>query len=342
MADYTKADVQQWPKIDLHCHLEGAIRPETILDLYRRNHNRFLDGTVEDIRPLAQIDGDETNFFDWLPIFDFVRTAIQTEDDLVRITVEAVEDAAAQNVRYLELRYSPFFITAVNDLVPEAVVEAVAEGRRQAAERVPGTHTELILIVEQSGGVPQAESILDLAQRHRADHRGVDIAGDMTKVPLRDYGPVFTRARDAGLAITVHAGEVAPAESVRAAVEGLHAQRIGHGIRSVEDPAVLRLLRERGTLLEVCVTSNLQTRVTESLEAHPVRALRDAGVRLNINTDDPGISGIDLTDEYLLLLNDLDFTREQFAAFNRDAVDAAFTDDDIKHALHAALAEGYA
>ncbi len=341
MTPYALSEVQQWPKIDLHCHLEGAIRLETILDLYRTNHNQHLDSEVEDIRPLAQIDGDENNFFDWLPLFNFVRTAVQTEDDIVRITTEAVEDAAAQNVRYLELRYAPFFITAVNNLTPDAVVEAVVEGRQQAAGRFPDIHTELILIVEQTGGESQAKSILDLALRYRDHHRALDIAGDMTRVPLEVYGPIFTRARDEGLGITVHAGEVAPPDSVRMAVEDLHATRVGHGIRSAEDPAVMEMLLERGVLLEVCVTSNLQTRVASSLQAHPIRQLRDAGIRLNVNTDDPGISGITLTDEYHLLLTELDFTREQFSVFNHNAIDAAFTDDDIKKKLHQQIGTGY-
>lgn len=328
MSPHTESNVHQWPKLDLHCHLEGAMRPATILDLYRQNHNQHLTSTVEDIIPLVQINGTEQGFHDWLPLFDTARRAIQTQDDIVRITVEAVEDAARENVVYFELRYSPFFINEVNDLAPEAVVAAAIEGRRQAAARFPDLPVEMILIAQQTGGEAECNAVVDLAEQYRdAGHGSVDIAGDMTRLPLDLYGPIFTRAHDAGLNITVHAGELAPAYTVRTAVEELHASRVGHGIRAIDDPAVVDLLIERDILLEVCITSNLQSRAAPSLAEHPIRALNEAGVKVCINTDDPGISAITLTDEYRLALNKLGFTPEQLGQFNRNAAQAAFTDD---------------
>jgi adenosine deaminase len=335
-------EVRGWPKVDLHCHLEGALRPQTVLELLQANRGLHVGDTVEDILPLVQVTGRERSFFDWLPIFNYFMQAIHTQDDLVRVTLEAVEDAARDGVVYLELRYAPFFISGYNGLPPQAIVEAVSAAGEVAAGRF-ATPVELILIAQQSGGEQECSAVLDLALAHRdRGHRAIDIAGDMTRLPLDLYAPIFTRARDAGLGITVHAGEVAPASTVRTAVVDLHATRIGHGIRSVEDSAVIDLLLERDVLLEVCVTSNLQTRVAASLESHPIRRLVDAGVRVCVNTDDPGVSAITLTDEYVMLLNRLGFPREQFARFNRNAIRSAFTDDGTRAAALAPIERGYA
>jgi adenosine deaminase len=341
MTLYTAGEVRAWPKIDLHCHIEGALRPATVHELYQRNGGRFAGWALEDMLPYIQTTGRETSFFDWLPIFNAFMPAIQTADDMLRVTLEAIEDAYANGVIYLELRYAPFFVTHYNGLAPEAVVEAVGEARRTAAGRWP-LPVELILIVQQPGGEAEANAVLDLARRYADQgHRALDIAGDMNRLPLDVYGPIFTRARDAGLGITVHAGEVSGPETVRTAVEDLHATRVGHGIRSIEDPAVIDLLRERDILLEVCVTSNLQTRAAASLEAHPIRGLAEAGVRVSVNTDDPGVSAITLTDEYLLLLNRLSFTRGQIGQFNAEAARGAFTDGRTRDAVQAAIRQAY-
>jgi adenosine deaminase len=327
------ADIRAWPKVELHCHLEGAMRPATVRELLRRQH-----GDKADSIPI-QLTGREQSFFDWIPIFHSAIRAVQTEADITRITREAIEDAASNGVIYLELRYAPFFMQEFNGLPAEAIIEAVCEGHRQAAS-IP---TEFILIAQQSGGESECNAIVDLALKYRDQHhQAIDIAGDMTRVPLATYAPIFTRAHDAGLGATVHAGEVAPAYTVRTAVEGLHATRVGHGIRSIEDPSVVDMLKERDILLEVCISSNVQTRVVPSAADHPIRKLSDLGVRVSINTDDPGIQNIDLTGEYDLAMQTFGFTRADLGRFNRDAMRSAFTDEATRKSVIAQLEAAYA
>lgn len=330
--------VKQWPKVELHRHLEGALRVDTLLDLFQKNHGRHEGISTDELKPLVQLTGEEQSFFDWIPIFDYFMPAIQTQDDLKRITIEAVQDAASDGICYLELRYAPFFIAHYNDLAPEAIVEAVQEGLRLAQQNVD-LPTELILIAQQSGGEAEAKRIVELAQAY--DHRGVDMAGDMRKLPLDIYAPIFTEARESGLGITIHAGEVAPPESVWVAVTQLHATRIGHGIRSIEDKKLLEMLVERGILLEVCVSSNAQTHVVPSTAEHPIRELMREGVSVCVNSDDPGLQAITLTDEYNLLMREHGFTPQDFWMTNFEASVNAFTNDEVKANIQQTLEAGY-
>ncbi len=330
--------INEWPKVELHRHLEGALRLTTLLDLFQKNHKRHMDITVEELEPLVQLTGNEQSFFDWIPIFDYFMPALQTEDDLVRIIGEAVEDAAADGICYLELRYAPYFIAHYNDLQPETVVEAISEGLQQAHERVD-LPTELILIAQQSGGEAEAKHIVELAQQYQ--HSAVDMAGDMRELPLDIYAPIFSAARDAGLGVTIHAGEVAGPDSVWVAITQLHASRIGHGVRAIEDPKLLEMLVERGILLEICPSSNVQTRVVESIAAHPIRQLMLEGVSVCINTDDPSLQDITLTGEYTQLQQVHGFTSNDFWTANFEAINAAFTSEAVKQQVQQKLEAAY-
>ncbi|KAA3661705.1 MAG: adenosine deaminase [Chloroflexi bacterium] len=326
-------EVHRWPKVDLHCHLEGAIRPTTVLDLYRKNGGVYKNATLEELLPLIQVTGNERSLFDFLAKFKTILPAIKTQLDIMRIAQEVTMDAYNDGVRYLELRYSPHLLRNSTGLDVQDVVDAVTIGVRLAMQQVE-IHVEQIFIVPQFAGPQVGEEMLQLALDNRAHGvQALDLAGDIRHIGMEAYTAVFHQAYEAGLGITVHAGEAAPAESVRMAVEDLHATRIGHGIRSIEDENVISLLRERDVLLEVCVTSNLQTRVASSIETHPIRKLIEAGVRVSVNTDDPGISNITLSDEYNLLMQEKDFDFSLFNALNRDALNAAFTNDERKAAL---------
>lgn len=339
-AVYTLEEVRSWPKVDLHRHLEGALRPQTVLDLFRKNRGRYLNTPVETLLPHIQATDRDRSLFDFLAKFDFFMPCLKTEEDLVWVTTEAVEDADGDNILYLELRFCPHFIADYTGLSPRAATEAVVAGKEIAEERFR-TRVELIIIIPQYGGERIGEEAVDLALGYRnRGTRGVDIAGDIRQIGLDPYARVCQRAAAEGLGVTIHAGEIAPAETVRTAVMELHASRIGHGIRSIDDETVLALLREREVLLEVCLTSNLQTRAVASLAEHPIRRLIEAGVRVSVNTDDPGISAISLSDEYEILSNEMGFRRSLFQTLNLDALDAAFTTQERRAALRSLFEQG--
>ena len=334
----TYDEIKHWPKVDLHCHLEGSIRPTTVHELYRKNGGAHKESTLEELLPLIQVTGKEQNLFDFLAKFKTIFPAIKTQDDLVRITQEAIEDAYNDGVIYLELRYSPHLLSNYSGMLTQDVADAVIAGVNQAVQSY-AIHVEQILIIPQIAGPQVGEEILQLAlDNYSRGVRALDLAGDHREIGMEAYTAVFQQASEAGLGVTIHAGEAAPAESVRMAVENLHATRIGHGIRSIEDENVVALLRERNVLLEVCVTSNLQTHVASSIDAHPIRKLIEAGVRISINTDDPAISNITLSDEYLMLMQELNFEKSLFQTLNRDALTAAFTTAERQAELQSATA----
>ncbi|HIC88085.1 MAG TPA: adenosine deaminase [Anaerolineae bacterium] len=336
-------DIATLPKTHLHLHLEGAIRPTTILDLYHRQGGVFADLTLDQVVARAQMTPADTSFLDFVKKFEFIMPCLREPDDLVRITREIITDADADGVKYVELRFCPHFIEALAGIPVLASIEAVIEGVRQGMADHPDVASTLTLIIDQTRGNAAGEEAVRWAARYREQGvSGVDIAGDPNVYPLTEYEPACKLARDLGIGITVHAGETQGPQTVRIAVERLHATRIGHGIRAAEDPAVLDLLLAREITLEVSVSSNVYTRSVPSLEAHPLPRLLAAGVRVTFNTDDPGIFNLTLSEEYALLQRTFGLTLADFHRANLHAVDAAFVGEGHKAALRAAIEAGYA
>lgn len=336
-------DLRALPKAHLHIHLEGAIRPETVLDLYQRQGGAFASLSLEAVRRRMQMAPDGEDFGDFLDKFAFILGCQDQPEDLVRIAREAVEDAHSDGVRYVELRFSPHFIEPRSAISAEAAIEAVAQGARAGMADHPDTVATLTLIIDQRRGPADAGDAVRWAVRYRdLGVTAIDIAGDPMVVPLGEYAGACAAARNGGLGLTVHAGELQGPESVRVAVEELGATRIGHGIRSIEDPTVIDLLKEREVTLEVSVTSNLYTGAAPSLEAHPLPRLMAAGVRVTINSDDPAIFDTTLSREYQIIQDAFRLTVSDFRRTNFHAIDAAFVALEQRDALRAAFERAYA
>jgi adenosine deaminase len=336
-------NLHSFPKAHLHIHLEGAIRPETVLDLYRRTGGPYEELTLDEVRKRMLMAPDGEDFGDFLDKFQFILGCQDEPEDLARIAREAIEDAYRDGVRYVELRFSPHFIEPRSAISAEAAIEAVAEGARVGMVDYPDVVATLMIIIDQRRGLADAKDAVCWAADYRdVGVTAVDIAGDPSVIPLRDYEPACKLARGKGLFLTVHAGELQGSDSVREAVEILGARRIGHGIRSVEDPAVVDLLLEREVTLEVCVTSNLFTRAAPSLEAHQLPRLMEAGVRVTLSSDDPSIFDTTLSQEYALVQDAFGLTLSDFRRMNLHAIDAAFVGPRRRAALRASFEQAYA
>ena len=286
-----------FPLIDLHRHLEGCVRLKTMLEL-ADEHGLPLPGrTVEALTPHVVIDGPLGELVEFLNKLHWMISVLTDTAACRRIAYESVADAAGEGIDYLELRFSPRFMAQPHGLRPEAVVEAVIDGVRAGA-RDHGVTVQLIGILSRTFGPEACREELEALLAHRSAIRALDLAGDEARWPGELFAEHFKRGREAGWQITVHAGEAGSAHNVRYAIEELGATRIGHGIRAVDDPALLDLIRERGIGLEVNLTSNLQTNTVPSLAAHPLAFFLDQGLLASINTDDPVISGIDLAYEF--------------------------------------------
>jgi adenosine deaminase len=326
-----------YPLVELHRHLDGNVRVGTVLDLARQHGLELPAWTVEGLRPHVQVMGREAGLMQFIAKFALVRRVIADYDAVRRIVRENLEDAAGEGIDYIELRFSPWFMGEEHGLDTFGVVEAACDALEEACGVIP-VQAKLIGIISRHYGPEIGRVELEAAIRCR--HRGVvalDLAGDEANFPGELFVRHFQEARDAGLRTVAHAGEAAGAASVRQAVLELGAERIGHGIRAVEDPAVLDLLAERRIALEVCPTSNLQTSTVRDYRSHPLPALLRRGLAVTLNTDDPGISGIDLAHEYRIASEELGLSGAEIRQIQENALEAAFLAPEERTELLAAL-----
>jgi adenosine deaminase len=307
--------------IDLHRHLEGTLRVDTTLELARRIGHPLA--TAPDPVDLLVADGPLGGLLPFLAKVDAAPSAFVRPQDWVRAARECVQDAAAEGLTYLEIRVSPWFIQQETGLVPEEVVDAVVEGAGAASKEF-GLPVALIGTLLRDLGPERAhDQVATLLSRPGA-FCAVDLAGNEAGVPAADFAGAFAVARDAGLRVTVHAGEAAGPGSVWDAVTHLGAERIGHGVRSAEDPALLEYLAAHGVTLEVALTSNLHTSVARSYREHPIHRLLAAGVPVALCTDDPRASAVTLPGEYEAAASEAGLSDAQLAAIAEYARAAAF------------------
>lgn len=275
---------------------------------------------------------DARNLEDYLTRFDITLSVMQTAASLERIAYELAEDAAAEGVRYIEIRYSPVLNTR-HDLSLEEAVEAPLRGIERA-QRDHGIVSRLIICALRnlSPGISMELARLAVAYNGRGV-AGFDLAGGERGHPASVHADAFAHARDHGLACTCHAGEGAGAESVREAVYACGATRIGHATRLIEDEALTEELNERRVALEICLTSNVQTRAAASYEAHPFRRYFDAGLNVVLNTDNRLMSGTTLTDEYVHAAEHLDFSFDELCAVALNGFESAFLSESERATL---------
>lgn len=279
---------EPFPKIELHVHLEGTVRPDTLRAIAKRNDYALPD----DLESLYRF----RDFAHFIEVFVLTLGALQRYDDFRQIVVEYAEEARTHGCVYLEGIFAP---RIVHGLDPDEVFSGYCDGAEEARE-LHGVEVRL------TPDIPRDEYSLEDAlatARYARKYRdqgvvGIGLGGAEAGFPPEPYAEAFALAREGGLASVPHAGETAGAESVRGALDALGADRIRHGIRSVEDPGLVAELAARGTVLDVCPFSNVRTGVVRSLEQHPLPQLVAAGVRCSISTDDPAMFDTDLTRDY--------------------------------------------
>lgn len=322
-----------YPLVELHRHLDGNVRIETVLDLARQHGLDLPAWTAEELRPHVQIMEREPSLVHFIAKFALLRRVMVNYDAVRRIVRENLEDAVREEIDYIELRFSPYFMGEEHGLDTFGVAEAACEALEEARGRLP-VKAKLIGIISRHYGPEIGKIELEAAIRFR--DRGIvalDLAGDEAHYPGELFVDHFARAREAGLHVIAHAGEATGPESVRQAVLKLEAERIGHGIRASEDPAVVDLLVERGIPLEVCPTSNLHTSTVPNYRSHPLPALLARGVAATLNTDDPSISGIDLAHEYRVAAEELGLAERDLRKMQETALNAAFLSAEERREL---------
>ncbi len=320
------------PLIDLHRHLDGGLRLTSVLELAELHGVELPARDLEGLRPYVVVDGRERDLMTFIGRFRYLTAVLADADACRRVAYECVEDASREGLHYVELRFSPYFMAEPHGLDLEAVVEAVLDGV-EAGSRSSGLPVRLIGTLSRTYGAPTA--LLELmALLARSDRlRAIDLAGDEARFPAELFREHFRRARDAGLRITVHAGEAAGPESVWAAIRDLGATRIGHAVRASEDPALLGYMAEHRIGVEANLTSNVQTRTVAGYGAHPAADQLARGIPVTLNTDDPTISGIDLRYEYETAAPQAGFGREEVRQLQQNALEIAYLSAAEKETL---------
>ena len=321
------------PKVELHRHLEGSLRLDTMVEI-TREHGITIPADVLRLSTLVQIqEEDKFTFQNFLSKFNTLRLFYRSPDVIHRITREAVEDAARDNVKYMELRFTPVALSRAERFPLHDVINWVVASSKEAADRY-NINVKLIASVNRHESPEIAEQVAWLAADHMSDGIvALDLAGNEAEFPSQPFYGIFKEARQAGLHLTIHAGEWGPAQHIKEAIENLGAERIGHGVRVLEDEKITALARERGTAFEVCITSNYQSGVVGTLEEHPLMKMFENGINVTINTDDPSISRITLSHEYYNACDTLQMP--QFTLKERivAAAQAGFLPNDEKEKL---------
>jgi adenosine deaminase len=338
--------IQHWfrsrrkTKVELHVHMDGAIRVETFLDVARRRGIELPTRTPEGLRRYVQVPHDCRSLTRFLETFNFFLPIVSDPEAVERIAYEMCEDEARQGVRYFEARFSPH-VLMTDTFRPAEVVERALAGLAKGQERF-GVTARAILCCMRHRPDWSMETV-DLALRYRDQGvAAIDLAGDETHFSGEPHAAAFRRARDAGMSATVHAGEAGPAANVREALDLLGAQRIGHGYHVVDDEDLYARVKRDRVPLECCLTSSLQTGAVPSMTVHPVRRFLKDGANFSLSTDDPGVSGIDLTHEYELAAVELGLTAGQARKITSDALEAAFLPESEKAVLRAEIEREHA
>jgi adenosine deaminase/aminodeoxyfutalosine deaminase len=327
--------IAEMPKVELHVHLEGAVRPETLLEL-SQNKSGLRQKVDEWITARRAQRFRYGNFREFLVAFKIVTLLIEAPQDYALATTRLIEWLAEQNVQYAEIIFAAGVVLWKKQPV-DAVFEAVAAAAEEAEART-GVRVKWIFDAIRHFGVDPAREVLRWAARYRSQGVvGFGIGGDEAGGPARLFPDIFREARDLGLHGVAHAGEACGPESIRDAVELLGAERIGHGLTAIRDANVMALLRERRIPVEVCPSSNVSTGLIARFEDHPLPKFLEAGLLVTLNSDDPAMFGTSLQEEFLQATRCFEFSRETLAELCRNAVRASFLSEDEKQKLREQL-----
>jgi adenosine deaminase len=329
------------PKVDLHRHLEGSLRVSTLQELARQGE---IDLPLEPERLQSLIgmrSADRRDPQTLLTKFQFLRRVYVSPELIQRVVREVVEDAAADQVIHLELRFSPRALAGERDFPEDEVINWVVEAAQEAASEQAVT-VRLIASVNRHEPLPGAEKIAAAVAARKGEFLvGFDLAGDEESFRADPFLPLFREVKQEGLYLTVHAGEWSGADAVRQAIEDFGVDRIGHGVRVGEDSAVAALARERAVPFEVCPGSNIASGIVSGWEDHPVREMIVSGLYVTLNSDNPGILSSTLSEDLDELVRHTDLSVQTVQATMLNAARAAFLSAGEKKKLEDQLLEGY-
>ncbi len=308
---------------ELHLHLDGSLRPSTVLDLY---HEQNIIPPCDDVLTMKKMltaDPNSKILADVLRVFNIPLKVLQRKEALKRASKELVEDLASQGNEYAEIRFAPQLSTR-EGLSQKEVLDAVIEGVKEGLKTSPSINIGLLLCLMRGGTKEENKESVLLANEYKGNFvKGLDLAGDENNYPCALYEDEFALAKSLSIPFTIHAGESLDLDNVKNAIK-FGAKRLGHGVSLLQDKELMHIVKEEGILVECCLTSNIQTREVTDLRKHPLRDFFDYGIRVNINSDNLTVSDTNIKKEYDLARKYLSFTEDELSLIDKYAIDASF------------------
>ncbi|PSW16342.1 adenosine deaminase [Photobacterium rosenbergii] len=320
------------PKIDLHCHLDGSVRPQTVIDLAKQQNITLPSYDVDEINALMVAPETCSDLPEYLSRFDLPVSVMQTADSLERISFELFEDAAKENVKYLEVRFAPQ-LHIQNGLTYEEIIASAVKGMKKAEALydIKGNYILSMVKFLPSDTIPQ---VIDAGVSLL--NKGVvafDLAGSELDGFSHDYASFAQDAKDKGYRVTIHAGEQGSGQNVYEAISILGAERIGHGVAIKDHQQAYNLVKDEDVALETCPSSNVQTKAIPELSQHPIKAFYKDGVPVTINTDNRTVSNTTMTDEVRKVVEQFELSEEDYYQIYQMSVKHSFASEDVKQAL---------
>ena len=320
------------PKTEIHCHLEGAIHTQTIIDVAREYNLELPSYEVSELNKHVKVYNQLHNLEAVLEAFGIFQNSITSPAVFERIAWELFEHCAKQNIKLFEVRFSPDWAFHGHNVDWDAGLDGLLRAQERA-EREFDMAIGIIAITSRGMGAESCVKTVDWAIRNKQHIQAVDLADGELLYPMGNFVKPILKAKDAGLKVTIHTGEDTPASAVWDTIHAFQPDRIGHGIHSIEDMKVVELIKERNITLEVNPWSNYLTNSVRAIEEHPLKKLFDLGVRVTINSDDPEVLETNVNNEYRIAHEVLGMSMENIAACNRYAFDASFIEDSAKQRI---------
>ena len=320
------------PKTEIHCHLEGSIRTQTILDVASEYNLKLPTYEVSELDKRVKVFDQLRDLQSVLDAFAIFQNSITSPAVVERIAWELFEDSARQNIKLFEVRFSPDWAFHGHNLNWDESLAALLRAKERA-EKEFDMAIGIIAITSRGMGAESCVKTVDWAIRNRQHIQAVDLADGELLYPMNDFVKPILKAKDAGLKVTIHSGEDTPASAVWDTIHAFQPDRIGHGIHSIEDMRVVELIRERNITLEVNPWSNYLTNSVPTIESHPLKKLFDLGLRVTVNSDDPEVLETNVNNEYRIAHEILGMSMDEIAACNRFAFESSFIESSAKQRI---------
>lgn len=323
---------EKLPKIELHCHLDGSVRPSTIIELANIKNIDIPSKNIQEIKNMMVAPKDCKSLDEYLKRFELPGLIMQDEDSLERIAFELMEDASKENIVYIEIRFAPL-LHINKGLNTKEVIESVLKGIKKA-ESMYDIKGNLILSCMRTMSVESSYDVIEAGKEYLNNGVvAVDLCSSENEQFCEKFEDPIALARSYGYRVTIHAGETGIGENVYDAITLLKAERIGHGVFIKDCERAYNLVKENNVTLEMCPTSNLQTKAIKNIENYPLNNFHKDGIKVSLNTDNRTVSDIDLTNEYNIIFNNFEMSEDDYKTIYLNSVEASFADENIKNKL---------